>query len=68
MGSKAQKQNQHVQRLTKKIERFKKKGRKTEGLEKELAYTLGDTPRPPFATGQAADPRHKKRVYVPSSS
>ena len=68
MGSKAQRQNQHARRLMKKIEKFKKKNLKTEALEKELAYTLGDKERPSFATGQNVDPRHKKRYYASSSS
>ena len=63
MGSKAQRHNQHVRKLMNKIARFKKNGKDTSGMEKELAYCTGDKDRPPHATGQAADPRMKKRVY-----
>ena len=63
MGSKAQRQNQHVRRLLNKIARFKKKGKETSHMEKELAYCVGDKDRPSHATGQAADPRMKKKVY-----
>lgn len=59
MGSKAQRQNQHVKRLEAKIRKFKKKGKSTERLEKELGYCMGDA-RPEFRTGAAADPRLKK--------
>ena len=59
MGSKAQRQNQHVRRLEAKIKRFKKQGKKTEGMEKELGFCLGDE-RPAFKTGREADPRFKK--------
>ena len=54
MGSKAQRQSQYIDRLMKKIEKFKKKGRKIEGLEKELAYCTGDADRPTFKTGAEA--------------
>jgi hypothetical protein len=54
MGSKTQRQNQYVTKLMKKIEKFKKKGKNTQGLEKELAYSTGDIERPSFKTGSAA--------------
>ena len=38
MGSKAQRQNQHVKRLERKIRQFQAKGQSTEKLEKELGY------------------------------
>ena len=60
MGSKPQRQNQHIRRLMKKIKKFEKKGWSTEGLNKELAYASGDETRPEFKTGRDADPRLKK--------
>ena len=60
MGSKAQRQNQHVRRLMKKIKRFEAKGKSTEGLTKELSYCMGETDRPEFKTGRDCDPRLKK--------
>lgn len=59
MGTKAQRQNQHTKRLESKIRRFKKKGKSTEGLEKELGYMMGED-RPEFKTGRDTDPRLKK--------
>ena len=59
MGSKLQRQNQHVRRLNMKIKKFKSKGKDTAGLEKELGYMSGDD-RPEFKTGRDADPRLKK--------
>jgi hypothetical protein len=59
MGSKAQRQNQHMRRINSKIRKFKKKGKSVEKLEKELAYMLGEE-RPTFRTGREADPRLKK--------
>ena len=59
MGTKAQRQNQHVRRLNMKIKKFKAKGKSTEGLEKELGYMMGED-RPTFKTGRDADPRLKK--------
>jgi hypothetical protein len=59
MGSKAQRQNQHVQRLNKKIRKFTKAGRSTAGLEKELNYMLGEE-RVKHKTGRDADPRLKR--------
>jgi hypothetical protein len=59
MGSKPQRQNQHIKRLEAKIKKFKKKGRSVEGLEKELGYMLGES-RPTFPTGRDVDSRLKK--------
>jgi hypothetical protein len=59
MGSKSQRQNQHIKRLESKIKKFEKKNRSTEGLEKELGYMLGE-PRPAFKTGRDCDLRYKK--------
>ena len=61
MGSKEQRQNQHASKLMRKIAKFKKKNLDTEGLEKELAHTLGGKKRPAFKTGVEADARHKRR-------
>ena len=58
MGSKAQRQNRHMKRLEKKIRQWKKKVKKTDGLEKELNYCLGED-RPIHKTGREADPRFK---------
>ena len=63
MGTKAQRQNQHVRRLMMKFERFKKNGKNTSGIEKELAYATGEKGRPEFKTGRAADPRLKKHNF-----
>ena len=54
MGSKPERQNQHIRRLMKKIDKFKKKGKSTAGLEKDLAYCTGDAQRPQFKTGALA--------------
>ena len=62
MGSKSQRQNQHIKRLESKIRRWQKKGKNTDGLEKELNYCLGED-RPTFKTGREADPR----IKVPAS-
>ena len=59
-GTKAQRQNQHARRLMMKIARHNKRGWNVEGLEKELAYTVGDKERPAFSTGRDADARLKK--------
>ncbi|MAF25334.1 hypothetical protein CL634_07130 [bacterium] len=59
MGSKSQRQNQHVKRLESKIRRFKKRGKPTAGLEKELGYMLGED-RPKFKSGRETDPRLKR--------
>lgn len=62
MGSKAQRQNQHVKRLERKIRQFTAKGKSTEKLEKELGYANGGA-RPEFRTGREADPRVKKNTF-----
>ena len=59
MGSKAQRQNQHVKRLERKVRQFKAKDKNTEKLEKELGYAQGGS-RPEFRTGREADPRVKR--------
>ena len=59
-GSKSQRQNQHVRKLNSKIKKFKKAGKNTARLEKELGYMMGDD-RPTFNTGRDADPRLKKK-------
>ena len=56
MGSKVQRQHQHIKRIEKKIRKFKKKGKSIAGLEKELGYMLGE-PRPEFASGRFTDKR-----------
>ena len=61
MGSKSQRQNQHMKKLMAKIKRFENNGKSTEGLKKELDYVMGETSRPSFKTGREADPRHKKK-------
>ena len=61
MGSKAQRQNQHMRRLMMKIRRFEKRGKNVEKLQKELAYVVGEKPRPEFKTGTAADRRLKRK-------
>jgi hypothetical protein len=61
MGSKVQRRNQHIRKLKSKIRRFKVKNWKIEGLVKELGYALGETDRPDFPTGTAADVRNKKK-------
>ena len=61
MGTKAQRQNQHVRRLMMKIARFEKKGWSTKGLRRELGYCTGEFPRPPHKTGSEAAPSKKLR-------
>ena len=61
MGSKAQRQNQHIKRLERKIRQFTAKGQDTEKLKKELGFAQGGT-RPEFRTGRDADPRVKKNT------
>ena len=61
MGTKAQRQNQHMRRLMSKIKKFEKAGRNTEGIQKELLYCVGEIERPPFKTGRDVDPRLKKK-------
>ena len=60
MGSKAQRQNKHMKRLEKKIRQWNKKGKKTDGLEKELNYCLVED-RLAHQTGREADQRFKAR-------
>ena len=60
MGTKAQRQNQHVKRLMSKIRRFEKSGKNVTGLQKELSYCMGESDRPTFKTGRDADQRLKK--------
>ncbi len=60
MGSKAQRQNQHVRRLMMKIKKFEAKDKDVTGLQRELAYCMGEEDRPKFKTGRDADPRLKK--------
>jgi len=59
MGTKEQRQNQHVKRLEHKMRKFQKAGRCTKGLTKELGYMMGE-PREAHKTGRDADPRLKK--------
>ena len=40
MGSKAQRQNQHIKRLERKIRQFQAKGQSTEKLEKEFTLAI----------------------------
>ena len=60
MGSKTQRQNQHVRRLAAKVKRHKAKGRDTSKMEKELEYCAGED-RPAFKSGKDVDKRFKKR-------
>ena len=60
MGSKSQRQNQHMRHLMAKIRKFEKCGKNTDGLKRELAYVAGDEKRPSFKTGRDTDPRLKK--------
>ena len=60
MGSKLQRQMQHIRFLEKKIRKFKLKGKSVAGLEKELYYSNGEEKRPEFKTGRVADPRLKR--------
>ena len=61
MGSKAQRQNQHMRKLMSKIRRFEKANKDTAGLQKELSFCMGETKRPEFKTGREADQRLKKK-------
>ena len=60
MGSKAQRQNQHVRRVMSKIRKFEKRGKATLKLEKELEYCLGGKERPKHKTGRESDARLKR--------
>ncbi len=44
-----------------KIRKFEKAGKKTEGLQKALDIAEGKVQNSGFKTGQAADPRFKKK-------
>jgi len=68
MGSKAQRLNQHVAKIMRKIKKFERKGWKTAGLKKELSYCMGETPRPAFKTGATVDPRKNKGLRFMQSS
>ena len=68
MGSKAQRLNQHVAKIMRKIKKFERKGWKTAGLKKELSYCMGETPRPAFKTGATVDPRKNKGLRFRESS
>ena len=58
-GSKSERQNQHIRRLMMKIARHTKREWNVAGLEKELAFVLGDKKRPVAKTGRAADKRYQ---------
>jgi hypothetical protein len=60
MGSKIQRQMQHIRFLEKKIRKFKLKDKSVEKLEKELSYCNGESERPEYKTGREADPRLKR--------
>ena len=60
MGSKAQRQNQYLRRLTMKKNRHEKRGWNTDGLAREIAYLSGDKERPSYKTGRVADGRMKR--------
>jgi hypothetical protein len=62
MGNKAQRQNQYMRRLNKKIRQFEKADKSTAGLERELSYMLGEE-RPAHKTGRDADPKFKKTRF-----
>ena len=64
MGTKLQRQNQHVRRLKSKIRKFESKGWNTDGLKRELSYATGENDRPSFTTGALADARNKRRGPV----
>lgn len=60
MGSKAQRQNQHLRRLMMKKARHEKRGWNTDGLAREIAYVCGEKERPAHKTGRIADNRMKR--------
>lgn len=60
MATKTGRQNRHRRRLRIKINRFKNRGWKTEGLEKALRISVGEEKPGQFKTGQEADSRFKK--------
>jgi hypothetical protein len=59
-GTKFQRQNQQQRLLMMKIARHTKRGWNVAGLEKELAFSLGDKKRPAFRTGRDADKRFQR--------
>jgi len=61
MGTKAQRQNQHLRRLMSKIRKFEKTNKNTDGLQKELSFCMDETARRSFKTGREVDPRLKKK-------
>ncbi len=61
MATKKGRQNRHKRRLMYKIRKFEKAGKKTEGLQKALDIAEGKVQNSGFKTGQAADPRFKKK-------
>ena len=63
MGSKPQRQNQHMKKVMAKIKKFEKQNKSVDGLKKELNYIMGDTKRPAFKTGREADSRLKKKRH-----
>jgi hypothetical protein len=60
MGSKVQRQNQHLRRLMMKKTRHEKRGWNTDGLTREIAYVSGEKERPAHNTGRVADERMKR--------
>ena len=61
-GSKSQCQNKHARRLMMKIARHTKREGNVDGLERELARTLGGEKRSAFKTGRSADKRFNARM------
>ena len=60
MGSKLQRQNQHIKRIERKIRQYTAKGLNTDKLNKELGYAKDSSTRPEHKTGREADARTKK--------
>ena len=60
MGSKAQRQNQHLRHLMMKKNRHDKRGWNTDGIAREIAYVSGEKERPAHSTGRVADERMKR--------
>lgn len=67
MGSKVQRQNQYLRRLMMKRARHERRGLKTDGLDRQIAFMTGDKERPKMKTGREADPRFKRRTSPDSS-
>ena len=63
-GSKSQRQNKHQRKLKAKIKKFESRGKSTDKLKRELDFCTGKQARPEFKTGQAADPRLKKKYLT----